>query len=88
MYVLNEVKDPVRTIKIAGPLGLTTCGILYIMANVSYFAAATPQEVAKSGVTVAAYFMDKVFGKSAKTAMRYAILFHSSLLSLMDIYTG
>ncbi|KAM0559970.1 hypothetical protein ACHAPJ_003924 [Fusarium lateritium] len=69
MYVLNEVKDPVRTIKIAGPLGLTTCGILYIMANVAYFAAATPQEIADSGTTVAAYFMDKVFGHSAKTAM-------------------
>ncbi|KAK7227573.1 hypothetical protein V2G26_015576 [Clonostachys chloroleuca] len=69
MYVLNEVKNPVRTIKIAGPVGLTTCGVLYLMANVAYFAAATPSEIAHSGTTVAAYFMDKVFGKSAKTAM-------------------
>lgn len=25
-YVLNNVKDPVRTLKIAGPLGLCICG--------------------------------------------------------------
>lgn len=70
MYVLNEVKNPVRTIKIAGPLGLITCGTLYILANVAYFAAATPEEVAKSGTTVAAFFMGKVFGSTAQKAMR------------------
>jgi len=37
-YVLNEVKNPVRTLKIAGPLGLGICAILYIFANISYFA--------------------------------------------------
>lgn len=37
-YVLNNVKDPVRTLKIAGPLGLSICAVLYILANVAYFA--------------------------------------------------
>ncbi|PNY26215.1 High affinity methionine permease, partial [Tolypocladium capitatum] len=69
MYVLNEVKDPVRTIKIAGPLGLSTCGVLYLLANVAYFAAATPQEIAASGTTVASYFMGKVFGAAARRAL-------------------
>lgn len=69
MYVLNEVKDPVRTIKIAGPLGLSTCGVLYLLANVAYFAAATPQEIADSGTTVASYFMGKVFGDAAQKAL-------------------
>ncbi|KAG5913330.1 hypothetical protein E4U53_004902 [Claviceps sorghi] len=69
MYVLNEVKDPVRTIRIAGPLGLTTCGILYLLANVAYFAAATPAEIAGSGTTVGAYFMGKVFGGAARRAL-------------------
>jgi amino acid transporter len=71
MYVLNEVRNPVRTVKIAGPLGLLICGILYIFANIAYYAAATPQEIAKSGVTVAAYFMYKVFGHAAQRALRY-----------------
>lgn len=68
-YVLNEVKNPVRTLKIAGPLGLGICAVLYLLANVAYFAAATPQEVAKSSVTVASYFVGKVFGPTAKTVI-------------------
>lgn len=34
-YVLNEVKRPVRTLKIAGPLGLGICAVLYLLANVA-----------------------------------------------------
>jgi L-type amino acid transporter 9 len=37
-YVMNEVKDPIRTLKIAGPLGLGICAVLYLLANVAYFA--------------------------------------------------
>ena len=37
-YVLNDVKNPVRTLKIAGPLGLGICAVLYILSNISYFA--------------------------------------------------
>ena len=69
-YVLNEVKRPVRTIKIAGPLGLGICTVLYLLANVAYFAAATPKEIANSGVTVAGFFFGQVFGKSAERALR------------------
>ena len=37
-YVMNNVRDPVRTLKIAAPLGLTICAVLYLLANVAYFA--------------------------------------------------
>ena len=37
-YVLNEVKNPVRTLKIAAPLGLGLCAIFYLFANIAYFA--------------------------------------------------
>ncbi|KAK0510331.1 hypothetical protein JMJ35_007725 [Cladonia borealis] len=68
-YVLNEVKKPVRTLKIAGPLGLGICTVLYLLANVAYFAAATPKEIANSGVTVAGFFFGRVFGESAERAL-------------------
>jgi amino acid transporter len=29
-YVLNEIKNPVRTLKKAGPVGLGTVGLLYM----------------------------------------------------------
>ncbi|KAI0317435.1 amino acid transporter [Amylostereum chailletii] len=68
-YVLNDVKDPVRTLKIAGPLGLGITTVLYMMANISYFAAATKAEILKSGVTVASLFFKNVFGEKAQKAL-------------------
>ncbi|KAM5543600.1 hypothetical protein V8D89_002851 [Ganoderma adspersum] len=68
-YVLNNVKNPVRTLKIAGPLGLSICAVLYLLANVSYFAAASKEEIRKSGVTVASLFFNKVFGAKAQKAL-------------------
>ncbi|CDO71025.1 hypothetical protein BN946_scf184844.g29 [Trametes cinnabarina] len=68
-YVLNNVKNPVRTLKIAGPLGLSICAVLYILANISYFAAATKEEITKSGVTVASLFFKNVFGAKAQKAL-------------------
>ncbi|KAI1787978.1 high affinity methionine permease [Ganoderma leucocontextum] len=61
--VMNDVKNPIRTLKIAGPLGLAICAVLYLLANVSYFAAATKEEIRTSGVTVASLF----FGKNVVT---------------------
>ncbi|KAF7425979.1 hypothetical protein PC9H_008341 [Pleurotus ostreatus] len=68
-YVLNDVKNPVRTLKIAGPLGLGICATLYLLANVAYFAAATKEEIVKSGVTVASLFFKNVFGTQAQRAL-------------------
>ncbi|KAL6306436.1 amino acid transporter [Sparassis latifolia] len=68
-YVLNNVRDPIRTLKIAGPLGLGICTIFYLLANVAYFAAATKEEIATSGVTVASLFFKKVFGTEAQKAL-------------------
>ncbi|KAJ4391793.1 hypothetical protein N0V93_005413 [Gnomoniopsis smithogilvyi] len=82
-YVLNEVKNPVRTLKIAGPAALATCGALYLLANVAYFAVASPTEIAASGVTVAAFFMGKVFGTAAQRAMAVFV----ALSSLGNVLT-
>ncbi len=68
--MLNEVKRPVRTIRIAGPLALGICGTLYLLANVAYFSAATPSEIAHSKDTVAGFFFLQVFGESASRALR------------------
>ncbi|KAG1748473.1 amino acid transporter [Suillus paluster] len=68
-YVMNNVRNPVRTLKIAGPLGLGICAILYMLANVAYFAAASKTEIEKSGVTVAALFFKNVFGSVAERAL-------------------
>ncbi|KZS96537.1 high affinity methionine permease [Sistotremastrum niveocremeum HHB9708] len=68
-YVLNEVRDPIRTLKIAGPLGLAICALLYLLANVAYFAASSKHDILKSGVTVASLFFRNVFGEQAQKAL-------------------
>jgi len=67
--VLNDVKKPIRTLKISAPLGLGICAILYLLANVAFFAAATKEEIKNSGVTVAALFFGNVFGTKAERAL-------------------
>jgi hypothetical protein len=42
---------------------------MYLLANVAYYAAATPEEIAASGTTVAAFFMGKVFGNAGERAI-------------------
>ncbi|KAI0246926.1 amino acid transporter [Lactifluus subvellereus] len=68
-YVLNDVKDPVRTLKIAGPLGLGITATLYIFANVAYFAASSKTAILESGTTVASLFFENVFGAHAQKAL-------------------
>ena len=53
-YALGEVKDPKRTVRLAGPLAIVIVTILYILANIAYFAAASKQEITGSGRLVAA----------------------------------
>ena len=48
-YVLNDVKRPVRTLKIAGPLALGITATLYIFANIAYFAFVPPNVLYKFG---------------------------------------
>ncbi|KAH9895844.1 amino acid transporter [Cubamyces lactineus] len=68
-YVLNDVKNPVRTLKIAAPLGFSICAVLYVLANISYFAASTKEEITETGVTVASLFFKNVFGPEAQEAL-------------------
>ncbi|OJA14245.1 hypothetical protein AZE42_11589 [Rhizopogon vesiculosus] len=63
-YVMNNVRDPVRTLKIAGPLGLGICSVLYVLAN---------EEIDASGVTVAALFFKNVFGPVAERALSVCV---------------
>ncbi|KAJ7160104.1 amino acid transporter [Mycena filopes] len=68
-YVMNDVKNPIRTLKIAGPLGLGICAALYLLANIAYFAAASKADIIKSNATVASLFFKNVFGVKAEKAL-------------------
>ncbi|OGM47444.1 putative methionine permease [Aspergillus bombycis] len=60
--VLNEVKDPIRTVKTVCPAGLLTAGGLYFLANISYFLVVPLDEIKNSGELVAGLLFERLFG--------------------------
>ena len=60
--VLNEVKNPIRTLKTVGPAALFTACIMYLLANVSYLAVVPLDDVKSSKELIAALFFERVFG--------------------------
>lgn len=64
-YVVSELKDPRRTLAVAAPLAVAGVTVLYLLANVAYFAAIDRAELAKSEVLVAGLFFRNMFGDGA-----------------------
>ena len=64
-YVVSELKNPRKTLAIAAPLAVGGVTILYLLANVAYFAAIDKSELAKSEVLVAGLFFRNMFGDGA-----------------------
>ncbi|CAM1503161.1 Fc.00g079370.m01.CDS01 [Cosmosporella sp. VM-42] len=61
--VLNEVKDPVRTLRSVSLAALiTTCG-MYFLVNVAYFLVIPLEEIKESGELIAALFFERLFGE-------------------------
>ncbi|OQD70222.1 hypothetical protein PENDEC_c025G02901 [Penicillium decumbens] len=61
--VLNEVKDPVRTLKSVCPTALLTAGALYLLANLSYLLVVPLDDIKSSGELVAALLFERLFGE-------------------------
>lgn len=62
--VLNEVKDPVRTLKTMAPTALLTVAVFYLMLNIAYFIVVPLEEIKNSGELIAALFFERVLGAS------------------------
>ncbi|KLT39208.1 high affinity methionine permease [Cutaneotrichosporon oleaginosum] len=68
-YSLSEMKDPKRTLRIAGPFAIGLVTVLYILANIAYFAAASKEEITSSGTLVASLLFTNVYGRKAARAL-------------------
>lgn len=84
-YVLSEVKDPRRTLRIAAPMAVGGVTILYVLANVAYFAAIDKDEMATSEALVAAIFFRNVFGGTAGSKTLPAFVVLSNLGNVMTV---
>lgn len=72
--VLNEVKNPVRTLKSVSITALVTACILYLLVNIAYFIVIPLDEVKASGELIAALFFERCFGpRVGKTLLPLAV---------------
>lgn len=60
--VLSDVKDPVRTLRVAAPAALAFVSAAYLAVNVAFFLVVDKDEFRSAGVVVAGTFFRKVFG--------------------------
>ncbi|CAL3973330.1 hypothetical protein PZA11_005598 [Diplocarpon coronariae] len=68
-YALSEIKNPIKTIKIALPVSLVLVSILYMLVNIAFFAAIPRHEIVSSGRILAASFFRNVMGEQAERAL-------------------
>jgi amino acid transporter len=72
--VLNEVKDPVRTLRSVTLTALATACGMYMLINIAYFLVVPLDEIKGGGELVAALFFERVFGdKFGRTALPLAV---------------
>jgi amino acid transporter len=86
--VVNEIRDPVRSIKIHGFISVLVVAVLYIFCNIAYFAAVPKETFAESSELAAGVFFTTVFGRGgAETALNVLILL-SAFGNLLAVLIG
>ncbi|KFA76382.1 hypothetical protein S40288_04795 [Stachybotrys chartarum IBT 40288] len=86
--VVNEVKNPIPTIRRYGFMSIFVVAILYILCNIAYFAAVPKDEFAASEQIAAAVFFTAVFGPGrAVTALNVLVLL-SAFGNLLAVLIG
>ncbi|KAL6306037.1 amino acid transporter [Sparassis latifolia] len=83
-YALSEIRDPVRTMKIAAPCAIIVTSVAYFLVNIAYFAVVDKKEVLGSGRIVAALFFGKIWGVRAESALS-AIVSMSALANVLAV---
>ncbi|KAJ9236333.1 hypothetical protein DTO166G5_4095 [Paecilomyces variotii] len=86
--VVNEVKNPVKTLRWSAPVSLTITAVLYILANVAYFSAATTDEILKSENTAASVFFENVFGSGGASRALNCLICLSAFGNLLAVLIG
>lgn len=86
--VVNEVKNPVRSIRNSGALSLLGVSILYMLANIAYFAAVPKAELQASKQIAASLFFERVFGSSGAVKGLNFLIALSAFGNLIAVLLG
>lgn len=82
---MSEVKNPQRTLRIALPTAMGLVTVLYVLANVAYFAGVSREEFKHSNLTIAASLFNNVFGHSAAVKALPALVAISAIGHLLGV---
>lgn len=86
--VMNEIKNPVKTMKRYAPISLTVVFILYFFANIAYFAAIPKESIRTSKELTASLFFTAVFGNTRAVTALSALVAVSSFGNLLAVVIG
>lgn len=64
-FVMAQIKNPARTLPLAGSLAIGVATLLYSLCNIAYFIVIPKDLIAHSGTIVAGHFFRILFGDSA-----------------------
>lgn len=60
--VTNEIQNPTRTLKIAGPVSLMIITVTYIFINIAYLVVLPDKEILESGQLIGSILFERIFG--------------------------
>ena len=86
--VFNEVKNPVRSIRNSGGLALFLVAILYMLANIAYFAAVPKADLKAAKQIAASLFFERVFGTSGAVKGLNFLIALSAFGNLIAVLLG
>lgn len=86
--VMNEIKNPVKTMKRCAPLSLTVVFVLYFFANIAYFAAIPKESIRASKELTASLFFTAVFGNNRSVRALSVLVAISSFGNLLTVVIG
>ena len=86
--VVNEVKNPVKSLRNNASISLLIVTILYLFANIAYFAAVPKAELKKSSQVAAALFFQHVFGKGKAAKGLNFLIALSAFGNLLAVLLG
>ncbi|KAF2207527.1 hypothetical protein CERZMDRAFT_88381 [Cercospora zeae-maydis SCOH1-5] len=86
--VVNEVKNPVKSIRNNGFAAVLVVAILYILANVAYFSAIPKEEIVAGKTIAAGLLFTKVFGDNGAVRGLNFLIALSSFGNLLAVLLG
>lgn len=86
--VVNEIKNPVQSIKLYGLISVSIVSILYILCNVAYFSAVDKAQFAASKEIAASVFFTTVFGPGGAVKALNVLVLLSAYGNLLAVLIG